>query len=251
MLVAAAVCPHPPLLIHATTGGADPVALGGRADTRGSADSAVDDEVTRLRRACAVAVARLLAAGPDLVIVIGGADRSAAYPADAAGSLRCYGIPFRTGVGEPVLPLSLTVGAWLLRACEAGPPPITQVHGVWHALPPPQCLALGARLASRGPRVGMLVMGDGPARRATGLHGAPDPDADAYDKEVAASFAAADADRLAALDPAWDDKLLVAGRAAWQTLAGATRGCELSGQLLFADAPLDVSYVVATWEIGG
>ncbi len=209
-------------------------------------------EGTPLRQAAATAVSRLLAAGLDLVIVVGAAERSLTYPGDAAGSLRDYGIPFQTGTGEPVLPLSLTVGAWLLRACadEAAGSDADQrtlLQGVWHALPPAQCLALGARLAASSPRVGLLVMGDGPARRAAGPPRAPDPAADAYDKELAAAFAAADTQRLAALDPAVDAELMVAGRAAWQVLAGAARGREFSGQLLYAGVPLEVSYLVATW----
>lgn len=214
-------------------------------------------EGTTVRQASAVAVARLLASGPDLVVVVGAAERSVTYPGAAAGSLREYGVPFRTGTGEPVLPLSLTVGAWLLRSCVAahasagadGEPgsPAVLFQGVWHALPPAECLALGARLATARPRVGMLIMGDGPQRRAAGPPRAPDPAADAYDKELAAAFAAADTERLAALDPASDAELMVAGRAAWQVLAGAARGRDVSGQLLYAAVPFEVSYLVATW----
>lgn len=207
-------------------------------------DGPVDTQVTALREACAAAVSGLLAAEPDLVVVVGAADRSVAYPATVSGSLRCYGVPFSTGTGEPVLPLALTVGAWLLRAAESDQ---ILLQGVWHALPAAGCLELGARLARSAPRVGVLAMGDGPARRAAGPHGVPDPAADAYDKEVATAFAAADTDRLAALDPACDAELMVAGRPAWQVLAGAATGRELRGQVLFAGAPLEVSYLVATW----
>jgi hypothetical protein len=209
---------------------------------------------TPLRLAAATAVSRLLAAGPDLVVVAGAAERSLTYPGDTAGSLRDYGVPFQTGTGEPVLPLSLTAGAWLLRsvtesARPGGEQPARAVllQGVWHALPPAECLALGARLAASRPRVGLLVMGDGPARRAAGPPRVADAAADAYDKELAAAFAAADTERLAALDPASDAELMVSGRAAWQVLAGAARGREVSGQLLYAAVPLEVSYLVATW----
>lgn len=210
-----------------------------------------------MRQAAAAAVSRLLAAGPDTVVVVGAAERSETYPADAAGSLRPYGIPYVTGTGEPVLPLALTVAAWLLRTCEAsgnGRPAGLLLQGVHRDLAPAGCLELGARLAGLAPRVGLLVMGDGPARRASGPVGAPDPTADAYDKELEAAFAAADADRLAALDPASDAELMVAGRAAWQVLAGAAldRDCrgagEMRGHLMYAGAPLEVSYLVAVWD---
>lgn len=210
-----------------------------------------------MRQAAAVAVSRLLGVGLDTVIVVGAAEASVAYPAGAAGSLHRYGIPVRTGTGEPVLPLALTVGAWLLRsqpASRSGATHASILQGVWHKLPPADCLAFGARLAKVAPRVGMLIMGDGPARRAAGPPGAGDELADAYDKELEAAFAAADADRLAALDPASDAELMVAGRAAWQVLAGAARDRELRGRgdlrgrLLYSGAPLEVSYLVATWE---
>ena len=111
----------------------------------------------------------------------------------------------------------------------------------------PSCLRLGAGLRAP-PRVAMLVMGDGSARRVLHLHGVPDPQAESYDAGVAAALAAADADRLAGLDPR-DGELMVAGRAAWQVLAGAAAGARLRG-LLFAAAPLDVGYLVASWAAG-
>ena len=64
---------------------------------------------------------------------------------------------------------------------------------------------------------------------------------------VAAALAAADAGALARLDAALDDELMVAGRAAWQVLAGAAVGGGLRGQVRFAAAPLDVTYLVASW----
>jgi len=113
--------------------------------------------------------------------------------------------------------------------------------------PAADCLRIGAELAASAPRVALLVMGDGSARKVVGVPGAADPAADAYDAAVAAAFADADPDRLAGLDPALDRELMVAGRAAWQVLAGAAIGRRLHGQLLYAAAPLDVSYLVASW----
>jgi hypothetical protein len=91
-------------------------------------------------------------------------------------------------------------------------------------------------------------MGDASARKAAGVHGAADPAAERYDAEVAAALAAADPAALAALDPALDDELMIAGRAAWQVLAGAAAGVSLLGRLRCAAAPYDVSYLVASWD---
>jgi hypothetical protein len=68
---------------------------------------------------------------------------------------------------------------------------------------------------------------------------------------VAAALAAADPARLARLAPALDEELMVAGRAAWQVLAGAAGGRRLQGQLRCAVAPFGVGYLVASWDVAG
>jgi len=90
-------------------------------------------------------------------------------------------------------------------------------------------------------------MGDGPGRRARGVPGAADPGADRYDDQVTAALAAADPGALAALEPGYDEELFVAGRAAWQVLAGAAARGAFTADLHYAAAPLEVSYYVATW----
>jgi len=110
------------------------------------------------------------------------------------------------------------------------------------------CLKLGRILADRAPRVALLAMGDACARPAREDPDVPDPAARDYDEEVAEALAAADARWLARLDPAADDELVVAGRAAWQVLAGAARGTRMQGQLLCMAAPYGVTYLVASWE---
>ena len=57
MLIAAAVCPHPPLLVPQVTGASGPGAR----------------ELGRLRAACREAVAALLAVNPDLLVAVGAA----------------------------------------------------------------------------------------------------------------------------------------------------------------------------------
>ena len=240
-------------------------------------ESGDDARISELRAACAAAVAGLAAARPGLMVIVGRADRTAEYESTAAGSLRDFGVPFSTGAGQPVLPLSLTVGVWLVRRFAAmaadgtGPRPWRppspspspspspwrlRLQAVAADMPTADCLQLGAELAALAPRVALLAMGDASARKAAGVHGAADPAAERYDAEVRAAFAAADPGRLARLDPALDDELMVAGRAAWQVLAGAARAGDgaagaaagrLRGQIRFAAAPLDVTYLVASW----
>jgi hypothetical protein len=106
VLIAAAVCPHPPLLVPEVAGAAAPA-------------------LDALRAACDVAVRRLVqdrdGRAADLLVVVGGAATTRAYGAAAAGSLRPYGLDLTVGSGEPILPLSLTIGRWLLgRAVDFG-----------------------------------------------------------------------------------------------------------------------------------
>jgi len=250
VLAAAAVCPHPPLLIPAAMGAA------GSADG-GSADGGLrgGTELRELRATCVAAVAALLAARPDLLVVVGGAAASAAHTGPVAGSLRPFGIPWPADSAGPVLPLplSLTVGAWLVEQAgqngsRGAAPRRLQLRAVAADMPPADCLRLGAELASMAPRVALLAMGDASARKATHLPGAADPAAERYDADVAAALATADFAALASLDPALDDELMIAGRAAWQVLAGAACSVALRGRLHCAVAPYDVSYLVASWD---
>jgi hypothetical protein len=232
MLIAAAVCPHPPLLVPEVTGASDPAAR----------------ELDRLRTACRDAVAVLLGAAPDLLVVAGEAGQTAEYRAVAGGSLRDFGVPFTVGA-EPVLPLSLTIGKWLLAGVVLPIPPIPPLswQGIASGAATADCLSLGEKLAALAPRVALLAMGDGPGRRARGVPGATDPGADGYDSQVTAALAAADPGALAALDPGRDQELFVAGRAAWQVLAGAASAGAFTADLRYAAAPFEVSYHVATW----
>jgi hypothetical protein len=236
MLIAAAVCPHPPLLIPEATG----------------APGAADPELSRLRVACRNAVAALLAEPSDLIVVAGAAERTAEYPPHTPGRLHDFGVPFTVGAetgDAESLPLSLTIGKWLLA--EHGAPPAAW-WGIASDAPPAECLQLGEKLAALAPRVALLAMGDGPARRARAAPHAADPEADRYDDQVSGPLAAADPAALAALDPRVDRPLEIAGRVAWQVLAGAAgdeQGQDaFDAELRYRGAPFEVSYVVASWR---
>src|SRR6266542_4010271 len=210
VLVAAAVCPHPPLLVP---------------DAAGAAAGELDD----LRAA-----------------------------ASAAGSLAGYGVAWRTGDGSATLPLSLTIGRWLMERAglldasarrSVGPSPRTRLIAVASGTPTAECLRLGAQIARRSPRVALLVMGDASARRSEKAPGFFDARAGPYDEAVQAALAGADARRLAQLDPGLSVDLLAAGRAAWQVLAGAAGDGAYDGHLHFAGAPYGVCYLVASWRL--
>ncbi|MFD0899878.1 class III extradiol dioxygenase subunit B-like domain-containing protein [Actinomadura sediminis] len=236
MLISAAVCPHPPLLVPAMAGGAAP-------------------ELQGLRAACDEAVGRLAAARPDALAVVGGAPGTVAYGSDAYATLRPYGLPWTSpevpdGGGEP-LPLSLTIGRWLLeragaplvRGADAG----ARYRSVAFDAPPEECLALGREIAGSAGRVALLVLGDGSACRSEKAPGYLDERAGPYDDSVARALGRADAAALAALDAGTSRELRAAGRAAWQVLAGAAAAGRFTGELLADEAPYGVGYFVASW----
>lgn len=238
MLVAAAVCPHPPLLIPA-------VAAGAAAETED------------VRRACLAAVGRLYDASAEQLVVVGNGPIPGSAPPSAAGSLAGFGVPLEvrlgagdpdrvpSGNGPPVLPLSVTVGVWLLR--EAGYRGQIRARVVTDGATPEECAALGARIASFPARTALLVMGDGSARREKRSPGYLDPRGVAFDEAVAAALAQADAEALAKLDPELATELWAAGRAPWQVLAGAADGRRWRGELHYSGAPYGVGYFVASW----
>ncbi len=221
MLIGAAVCPHPPLLVPEVASGAAP-------------------ELAPLRDACHEAVRRLFVE-PSLVVVVGAGPRTRGFGAGAAGSLRPYGADVTVGTGEPVLPLSLTIGRWLLGEREA------VFESVAADTPPDGCAKLGAELASRAPRVALLVMGDGAACRTERAPGYYDPRSEAFDAEAARALANADASALSRVDPDLARDLHAAGRAPWQVLAGAVGEGRFGAELLADEAPYGVGYFVASW----
>lgn len=222
VLVAAAVCPHPPVLVTDVATGAA-------------------GELATLRAACDRAVAALVTARPDVLVAVGGQ-----RPDEPVGrGFSAYGLELDLAV-DTDLPLSLLVGAWLLR--EAGADLLTRWEPVPADLPPQECAAVGARLSHGRQRVALLVMGDSSARLGVQPPRSEHPEAAAFHAGVATALRDADAASLLALTPGRADDLAVAGRAAWQVLAGAAGERRYTGRLLYDGAPYGVGYLVATWS---
>ncbi|WP_118082428.1 class III extradiol dioxygenase subunit B-like domain-containing protein [Streptomyces sp. CC0208] len=237
MLAAAAVCPCPPLLVPPVAAGAAP-------------------ELDVARAACTDALGVLAAARPDLLVVVGPAERSGRgpHPQGARGSFRGFGVevdvrlgPERGPAPERPLPPSLAVAAWLLERTGWSDAPIEGL-GVGEPLEPERCIQTGRDIAAQAERVALLVMGDASACRTLKAPGYLDERAAPFDAEVARALGAADVAALRALDAELAYELKASGRACWQVLAGAAEGAALGGSLLYEDAPYGVGYVVATWS---
>lgn len=235
-MIAAAVVPHPPLLVPE-------LATGAAAD------------VAPLLRACDDAVAALLAQAPELLVCVGDGPRTREHPASAWGTFAGLGVdlraPSRSGADEPpqpALPLSLTVGCWLLE--RAGWTGRTLLQEVGVDDEPAACAELGGRLAAgAGPGAAWLVLGDASSTRTEKAPGYLDLRAEGFDTAAAHALVSGDAAELARIDAGLAREVGAAGRAAWQVLAGAAGGQQWPGTtgLLYDDAPYGVGYLVATW----
>ncbi|MFS8202332.1 class III extradiol dioxygenase subunit B-like domain-containing protein [Streptomyces sp. CWNU-52B] len=251
MLVAAAVCPCPPLLVPDVAAGAAP-------------------ELDAARAACTDALGVLAAARPDRLVVVGPAEGNGRgpHPEGSRGSFRGFGVDLDVRLGgiggngtvasrrtaEPAsaaagreLPPALAVAAWLLGRTDWSDAPVEGL-GVGEPLSAEGCVEAGERIAARSGRVALLVMGDSSACRTLKAPGYLDERAVGFDAEVARALGAADVPALKALDAELAYALKASGRAPWQVLAGAAQGAGLGGALLYEDAPYGVGYLVATWS---
>ena len=235
MIIAAALCPAPPLLARELTG-TDPV-------------------LPELRTACLHATATLLAADPDLVAVVGVAAQTRRWdsrrrldPAPYAPALRAA----RNGPDQAdgnrdrdaAIPLPLGLAGRLLDQAGFGARRV--VHSVGEHTPAWDCAALGAQLAAAAERVALLVMADGSARRGLKAPGHLDERSAPFDAEVERAVRAGDMAALLALDADLARELMATGRPAWQVLAGALAGRQPAGEVLYSDDPFGVAYLVAS-----
>jgi hypothetical protein len=201
-------------------------------------------ELADLRTAC-LAATDLLSTATEVLVI--GSGSAAAYDGSAGGGFGAYGAPRVTiGSGPAVLPLSLAVGGWLLEQSKAAGLPRTY-RAVDAGTAPEECVRLGRQIADSNDRVGLLIMGDGSARRSEHSPVHLHPRAEIFDITVAKALRDKDLDVLEALDPDLARDLQAAGRAPWQVLAGALEGTSLSGDLLYEAAPYGVGYLVATF----
>ncbi len=229
MIVATAVCPHPPLLLRELGGGLDLLA--------------------ELRKECASALEALAAAEPDVLVVVGGHDVSAEH-AEALAPVREFG-----GTGERVprertLPPSLGVARRLLDTVGYRGR-VEMLTVAWDASAA-EVEELGRRIAGRTGRIGLLVLGDGSARRGDRALVYPDERSFAFDEEVRRCLSEGDPEGLLRLDPALAAELMAQGRAALQVMAHALAADDGGGpvrpRVLYADDPFGVMYFVAVWS---
>ena len=232
VLVAAAVCPQTPLLVPEIAGGAA-------------------SELAEVRGGTFEAVQQLRRAELDLVIAVAPGDEPGAREVRFGGTFRRFGVDLAVGNdvrGEPCT--GLLIARWLLDACFPVDAPPCEGWEIGEESGLDECMKLGRALAERSERVGLLVMGDGSARRTAKAPGYLDERAVPFDDGIARALAEADTAALAAVDPKAASAVMAAGRAPWQVLAGAVdaSGGPWCGRLLCYEAPYGVGYFSAFWE---
>ncbi len=225
MLIAAAVVPHPPVLVPEIAQGFAP-------------------DLDTLRGACGTAIDRLYAAGADELLIVGSGPRRSTDVAPTGG-FHDYGVGLTVdgrwaSTTEPAEAMSLPflIAAWLLRDRPEDPvrrPIMVDEPSTWEIS------------TANDRRQAMLVLGDGAASRTPQAPGHFDERAEPYDAAVARALAAADTKALADLDPELSRQLHVAGLAPWKVLAASASGVEYDAELLYDEAPYGVGYFVATW----
>jgi hypothetical protein len=231
----AAFCPHPPVLVPFLASGAAP-------------------ELDDLRAECVAAVREVAGDGRQLVL-LGAGPVSLAHSPLARGTFAGLGCPRDAHLGAPTcggaleLPLSLTVGAWLVGAA-LGPRSGARGFSIGPDFEASRAAVELLRLAETDD-IALVVMADGSARRGERAPGYVDERAVPFDDGVAGALRSGDAAALEALDPELGAQLLAAGVPAWRAAGGLLDGGPYSARLRHYDDPYGVAYFVATWLLRG
>lgn len=211
MIVAACFLPHPPLLLKEYASAADPAG--------------------ELRSTCREALTRFANLEPARIVVLAGG--------------RWEG---PTGSGADTRrPLGLRVAQELLDTADL--PPARDLLVPFDASPCDVAAVAGelAALGAGDDRVGVLVMGDGSARRGERAPGHLDERAFAVDDRITLALADGDPVGLSGIPDQLAADLMMAGRAAWAVLAACVPG-RPRVEYAWSGDPFGVLYHVALWS---
>ncbi|MEE2056373.1 class III extradiol ring-cleavage dioxygenase family protein [Rhodococcus artemisiae] len=239
MLIAAVFVPSPPLLVP---------------ELIGLAASETDD----LRHAALDGARRI--GDVDEWIVVGTGAEAADVPSHAVGTFRGFGADVRVSLGPAAvttpgtpdadMPLAALVAGWLRE--RAAPGARAEVHVLARDTDPADCAQLGKTLRTHldadTTRRGLLIVADGAATLTAKAPGALDERSAAVEESLRAALAAGDPHGLAAFDAGLCEEIALAGRAAWQVLAGAFTQPPSEATIEYSAAPYGVGYHVGIWR---
>lgn len=171
---------------------------------------------------------------------------------DTRGTFAGYGVDVpvalspEAGPRVTALPLCALFGAWLRG--QANPRAMVEVRVCAADLDAAAAADLGRSLRveidEMGEPIGVLVLADGATTLSPSAPGGYDPDAEAVQSALDDALATADIAALGRL-PDW-----IAGRVAYQVLAGLAETGRWAATELARSAPYGVGYFVGTWVPG-
>ena len=208
-------------------------------------------ELTELH-AAVLAAARSL---PDRWVAVGVGSADEVIGTDAVGTFGGYGVDVRvalTGDGlvdevvQPSrLPLAALIAGWVRG--QANPAALAEVRVYSEGQDGAAALARGralrAELDGDAEAVGVLVVADGANTLTPPAPGGYDPDSPAVQQRLDDALGSGDVAGLAGLPRE------IAGRVAYQVLAGLVEPGPSSARDLFRGAPYGVGYFVGTWTL--
>jgi hypothetical protein len=200
----------------------------------------LDDE---LRDACREVARRLVAVTDDAITVVAPVASEATWSPDATWGFEGFGVPRRPADDRPRLPWPLGIGDWLLDdVAWTGTRHHLGVFGDGTASP----------ASSAGSAGGLLVVGDGTARRTEKAPGHLDERAEGLDATIAAAIRSGDVAGLGSLDASLATELLCAGAPVWRWLMTVVAGRSVvEAELLSDTAPYGVGYFAGWWQLSG
>ncbi len=213
---------------------------------------------TESLRSSAVAAARRLGSLATRWTVVGVGETEQTLGPDAVGTFRGFGVDVRVGLSQaddepdPWMPLAALIAGWLRSQVEQ--PVEIEARILAADTSPVYCAALGAELrrdfdASSEPH-GLLVVADGAATLTAKAPGSYDDRSQEFQDDLTAALRDGDCAAVEQLDPVVCLELGVAGRAAYQVLAGVfDNGTDGRPECstMYADAPFGVGYHVGFW----
>jgi hypothetical protein len=202
-------------------------------------------EVEKIRQAAVAAAATL----PPRWIAVGVGPAAERIGPDARGTFAGYGadvpVSFSPEAGRPItaMPLCALFAGWLRG--QANPLAAVDVRVCAAGLDAAAAVAIGrslrAEIDAKGESIGVLVVADGATTLTPSAPGGYDPDAEAVQSVLDDALAAADVAPLSGLPDG------IAGRVAYQVLAGLAESGPWAATELARGAPYGVGYFVGTW----
>jgi hypothetical protein len=199
--------------------------------------------------AARAALARLINANPEQLVVVAEGDRDAEFGSSAqVGLHRLGGLPRLEdpdAVAAEELPLPLAIGAALLGQLEwAGP---TSYRLVDRSISSAEAAEHGRQLDQGDSQTGLVLLGSGSARSTEKAPGSLDPNAAQFNQDLLRMIKQGDANAISQLSAEASEGQMSDIRVPLQLLAGVASLSPPAGEVGFADEFKGVYYLCATF----